>query len=1118
MSQMYIPIIGQMSAGKSNFLNAFLGLEVLETGTSTTTKFICLIKNSSSSSFYHVIPTNQNGNLYFNKEGDEIRNLEEIKKKIKNINEQLNIKRGNKNDIFYCLETPLKNKLVNELLGKYTFMDIPGLNEDGENYFDEIFTILTLNDIFFEIIIFDSENGFGGKAMNDIIKRLKDKNCLKKKKNLIILNKIDKRTNQEEVVKKFKKFFYDNFQDLKQSIDVEINIYDNEFVPLSSLLYQAEIKYKEDFYSFLFLFLFQYIKELTKEESFIDFLERKIKNIIIQNNIDNSIVDEIEDEINNLSQNDEEVINKSLGKLRDITKQVRKESGFSLGLEDEIQDEIKKIYLIFKRNLYKNYCFSENYKALESAIKNIVTKNENLECPPVPRIVIENDDILNDMLNFFKQKLKNQFEENNIELSVLRDNLYGNKIRIAFIGNISVGKSTLLNCIIGEDILPTDEDDCTFRAIIIKHKNINEFFLYETRETEFGRGSKKYISFVEKDKYYCRGIKNIKSYLTTKNSDKEMNKADTALIIQGRLRIFDFIKFDGKLIEKIEFIDLPGLNRKDGKSLNKDFYSKILEYCNSCLYINLPTLKDSTNVSNIKNNYENDRKYISVNIRNEFLSTCLFIINKADEIHDESEKKKIEKYLIEIISKVETQKDVGKEINICFFSGKYFLRYLEDYKFFVEMLEMNPFSFLYILYEEYSENDSDKIFSEFVTRKVKKITEYLKIKLNNKISISDDFNKKMISAFGQHYQATGIKFSEKDQKEIIKKLYSLNYEIKNHDFSKTNFSQEFFQKLREVIIKSDNLQKKNLKLMIDNFFQDIDNFFKREAVIESEKQKQKNQKKYDIFKNKIIPKIDNLLNKKSGNLKTILEKGKKECEKLIDDEIENASSRLDSADGDFGKAASNFESKMKTKIDEMRKECENEVKTIGEEIKKESEEAINTYFDSKDFSFSKVEILELKNAVISLTSGALGAIISGVGLYAGGAAIAAGVAAGTISLTTITSFIGSFFGPIGIVGGLVVGGIIGGIVNYFRKSSKYADSISDSKPKIIESFSENEKCIINDFEKFRTDLNIELKKKLELFYKSILFSEEEWDNIKQEYQVLRQKTFVKLKDKFSKII
>lgn len=1110
-----------MSAGKSHFLNAFLGLEVLETGVTTTTKFICLIKNSSSSSFYHVIPTNQNGHLYFNKEGNETRNLEEIKLQIKKINEQLNYKRGNKNDIFYCLETPLKNKLICELLGKYTFMDIPGLNEYEANYLDEIFSLLTLNDIFFEIFIFDSENGFGGNTMNIIIQKLKNKNCLKMTKNLIILNKIDKRSNQEEVVKNFKKFFYDNFQDVKQSINVEINIYENEFVPLSSLLYQAEIKYKEDFYSFLLLFLFQYIKELTKEESYIDFLGTKIGNIITQNNIDKNTVEEIEEEMENLSQNDTEIINKSLSKLKDIIKQVRKDSGFSLGLDDEIQDEIKKIYLIFKKNLYKNYCFSENYKALESALKNIVINNENLACPPIShiqnKIVIENDDILYDMLNFFKQKLENQFEENNIELKVIRDNLYGNKIRIAFIGNISVGKSTLLNCIIGENILPTNEDDCTFRAIIIKHKNINEYYLYQTKEIELGRGSKQYISFVEKDKYYCKGIKNINSYLTTKNSDKDMNNDDTVLIIQGRLKIFDFIKFEERLIEKIEFIDLPGLNRKDGKSLNKDFYSKILEYCNSCLYINLPTLKDSVNVTNIKTNYENDRRHISVNFRNEFLSTCLFIINKADEIRDENEKKKIQNYLIEIISQVETQKNVANEINICFFSGKYFFRYLEDYKFFVEMLENNPFSVLYYLYEEYSESGSNKTFNKFVANKVKTIAEYLSIKLNNNISISNDFNNKMKSAFNQHYEAMEIKFSEKEQNEIIRKLYSLNYEIKNNDFSKTNYSREFFIKLREVIIKADNLQKKNMKFMIDNFFQEIDSFFKREYAKESEKKKEKNKKKYNIFKNEIIPKIDSLLNKKKEILKDLLEKTKKECELLIDDEIKNASSRLDTAGGDFEKAVSNLESKMKTKIDEMRKKCENEVKTIGEEIKKESEEVIDTYFNSKDISFSKVEILELKNAVISLSSAALGGVISGVGLYAGGSAIAAGIAAGTISITSITSFIGSFFGPIGLIGGLAIGGIVGGIVYYFRKSSKYAESLTNSKPKIIESLSENGKCIINDFDIFKTDLNIELRKKLELFYKGIEFSEEEFAKIKQEYQILRQKAFERLKGEFNKI-
>lgn len=90
MEHAYIPIIGEMSAGKSNFLNAFLGLDdILQTGTSTTTKFVCLIKNSNYTSFYHVIPSKKNGYLIFNKEGNEIKNSEEIRKKIIQINEKL---------------------------------------------------------------------------------------------------------------------------------------------------------------------------------------------------------------------------------------------------------------------------------------------------------------------------------------------------------------------------------------------------------------------------------------------------------------------------------------------------------------------------------------------------------------------------------------------------------------------------------------------------------------------------------------------------------------------------------------------------------------------------------------------------------------------------------------------------------------------------------------------------------------------------------------------------------------------------------------------------------------------------------------------------------------------
>ena len=188
---------------------------------------------------------------------------------------------------------------------------------------------------------------------------------------------------------------------------------------------------------------------------------------------------------------------------------------------DEIKDEIKKLYLIHRKKLYKTH-YPQDSKILENAIKNIINNAENLGCAPSPPLPIkneienENEDILYDMLNFFKVKLKNQFEENRAELKVIRDNLYGNKIRIDFIGNISVWKSALLNFIIGEDILPTVEDDCTFRAIIIKNKDIDEYLLYQTKETEFGRGTKKYMSFFEKDKPYCRGIEKINHFLQQK--------------------------------------------------------------------------------------------------------------------------------------------------------------------------------------------------------------------------------------------------------------------------------------------------------------------------------------------------------------------------------------------------------------------------------------------------------------------------------------------------------------------------------------------------------------------------------------------------------------------------
>ena len=52
----FIPIIGTISSGKTTFLKGLLGIDILETGSTTTTKFVCLIKNSDKYLFYHVLP------------------------------------------------------------------------------------------------------------------------------------------------------------------------------------------------------------------------------------------------------------------------------------------------------------------------------------------------------------------------------------------------------------------------------------------------------------------------------------------------------------------------------------------------------------------------------------------------------------------------------------------------------------------------------------------------------------------------------------------------------------------------------------------------------------------------------------------------------------------------------------------------------------------------------------------------------------------------------------------------------------------------------------------------------------------------------------------------------
>jgi GTPase Era involved in 16S rRNA processing len=1162
MKRKYIPIIGTISAGKSTFLRAFLGTNLLQTGASTTTRFICLIKNSDKTCFYHVLPNTTNG-IEFYKDGEVITEEDQIKIKIENINDTLSEKKSTtKDEIFYMLETPIKNINNIPLLENCYFMDIPGLNENGSTYIQDIFSLITYDDILFEIFVFDSTS-IGSDNILDIFKDLYKRNCLKTEGNFYILNKIDQCTKggQGDIIDAFTNYFYKEFEDekIKDSSKIKINFSHNFFVPMNSLLYEAETKIKEDFYSMLIFELFTYLEYNNNSEdeisTFVEYLQKRVESLVSHYKID---FEEIEKKSKKIKDNDIEMINiiSNIEKLKKIINVIKKKSDFQLGIRIENQNiksnnvkkVLKNLFLIHKE---KNYYFihTEFYMELQNKINSIILVNnkDDMCSPPsaISKAKIEQNNInqnslsdsnidnpylvINELDDFINETFKiidpnNEMPEFKLSLQTLRENILGRKIRIAFIGNISVGKSTVLNCIIGKDILPTKETECTYRGVIIRYKNIDSFELYRTKLISKGKGLNQYYYFIDQDKPYYKGIKNIKHYLNNINNDKIIKDEDAYIVIAGRLKIFNFIKLDENLINKIEFIDLPGLDRKENTFNDNKYYEKILKFSNVCVYINEPkSINDKNSVLNMIERFSEDKKKVFPNLRPKFIKTCLFLINKSDTLSDDSDKEKTIKNFIKNFPPEE--KVLTDNINISFFSGQSFFEYIDIYNRYVESFDINPTYFFKLLYDEWAYKIYIRNFAYYIKNRIcGKIEEKLDLDLEEDINIDKDFYNKMKNAINQIYEKEFKGISYTEEEEIIQKLYNLYYSLKNHNFDGTIYSHEFFGSLKNVILYSENLHNENLKNALNQFFTNADELFNKEKEKDDEKQIKDNKEKCNFIKYTIIPKTNQLFLDKEKAIINIFDLGKYRCLDIIDDEIKNNDDRLKENNNDVEKAARKLEEKIKEKIDEVNKEQEKEVNSIIKEIENLLKDKLNEYYEKKEFSKTNINTnrgLTMKMVISLFTSAVSGiAVRSGlvviaeavIGAAAGAGAAGAGVASSAIA--------GALLGPAGVLIGLGVGVAISVstfLFHWFNKTKRYISGLEESRTSLSLKFDEIKSNFTSDFKIFRESVINELNVKLEIISKDInKIDKKKWEEIKKNYliqkKIIEKMIMNKLKD------
>ena len=698
-------------------------------------------------------------------------------------------------------------------------------------YLFEIFSIIK-NKIDGVIILLSIENYYFDENFSIITKLYKViqkeiTNCL------VILNKIDKSSNPKEDIDKCRGYFMKKFPNCKT-----FNLSSNIFISLSAFQLQNELlmnkSYKHliryHFYNYLKIFRLQKSINIIYDKTFIDHLKdilTKIRGINKR---------EFEEKIEDLNNSEDiDIFNKAIKKF---TEEINKEfgaDGIKLGIEEDLDEfeepsednydnnissfkalDIMKIFYIYhKKNEYIPPLSAET-KQLLNYFKITYTKKV------IPKFDIDklnsktqlNKDIIKALKDFSK-KIGN-FK---IDNKKIRDLMYEiqktieylktyNVIFIPFLGASNAGKTTIINGIIGKNLLPNEQNECTKRGIIIRYSKNDEITLRKALfQSEQFLERKNY--FFQADRAICRGEEQVKEALKGINYFFNEKEEDSFYYIRTKIKLFDEIGLNDSMKEMIYLIDFPGYGT--GNIFEKEIYKKVMSICNSFVFVLRNSVIKDNDTKKTMDLLFSESKGQKKELASKFIKSSLFVLN--NEINQTTTQTDLENAKGEICSILNLKE--RKNINLCFFNAKYYLNYCNNKNYYSNIEQL--------IDSEYKNYDNNRWIIYTNPGSIKStmnssFCEFFYNELKNKIG---DFNKS--------YKAIAKEqaINESISSQIDKKFEKIQENENFGDFKKyENYIKKFLSFCFENINQLKTLKESNINQFKEKFSIQINNYYK----------------------------------------------------------------------------------------------------------------------------------------------------------------------------------------------------------------------------------------------------------------------------------------------------